>query len=162
MLMDHDVSTIAHVIQLAIAPVFLLTGIGSLLSVMANRLARIIDRSRVVENRWYLMNERERADAGLEFANLSRRAGFTSWAINFGALSALLVCALIAALFLDALLGSNLRWVVGALFVLSMMALSSGIVFFLREVHAATHTLRIGPPSAIGGGKRCAFPPYVG
>jgi hypothetical protein len=147
MLLDHDVTTIAHVIQLAIAPVFLLTGIGSLLSVMANRLARIIDRSRVVENCWNSMNEHERADAGLEFANLSRRAGYTSWAINFGALSALLVCALIAALFLDALLGSNLRWVVGALFVLAMVALSVGIVFFLREVHTATHTLRIGPPS---------------
>ncbi len=150
MLMDQDVSTIAHVIQLAIAPVFLLTGIGSLLSVMANRLARIIDRSRVVESQWNSMNERERADAVPEFANLSRRAGYTSWAINFGALSALLVCALIAALYLDALLGSNLRWVVGALFVLAMMALSVGIVYFLREVHTATHTLRIGPPSRAG------------
>ena len=73
MLADQDVSTIAHVIQLAIAPVFLLTGIGSLLSVMANRLARIIDRSRVVENRWDSMNERDRSNAGLEFDNLSRR-----------------------------------------------------------------------------------------
>jgi hypothetical protein len=146
MLSDQDVSTIAHVIQLAIAPVFLLTGIGSLLSVMANRLARIIDRARVVETHWSKLNAAERTDAKFEFANLSRRAKFTSWAINFCALSALLVCVLIAALFIDALLGSNLRWVVGALFVLSMIALSSGIVFFLREVHAATHTLRIGPP----------------
>jgi hypothetical protein len=147
MLTDQDVTTIAHVIQLAIAPVFLLTGIGSLLSVMANRLARIIDRARVVESNWKTLNENEQADAGLEFSNLSRRAGFTSWAINFCALSALLVCALIAALFMDALLGSNLRWVVGALFVLAMVALSSGIVLFLLEVHTATHTLRIGPPS---------------
>ncbi len=151
MLTNQDVTTIAHVIQLAIAPVFLLTGIGSLLSVMATRLARIIDRSRVVESKWNSMNEHERAEAGPEFANLSRRAGYTSWAINFGALSALLVCALIAALFLDALLGSNLRWVVGALFVLAMMALSVGIVFLLREVHTATHTLRIGPPVTAGG-----------
>ncbi len=151
MLMDPDFSTIAHVIQLAIAPVFLLTGIGSLLSVMATRLARIIDRSRVVEGRWNSMDEQERSDAGLEFANLARRAGYTSWAINFGALSALLVCALIAALFLDALLGSNLRWVVGTLFVLSMVALGIGIMFFLREVHTATHTLRIGPPVTTAG-----------
>jgi hypothetical protein len=147
MLADQDVTTIAHVIQLAIAPVFLLTGIGSLLSVMANRLARIIDRSRTVESAWDALGEAERSGALAEFANLSRRASFTSWAINFCALSALLVCALIAALFMDALLGSNLRWVVGALFVLSMVALSSGIIFFLREVHTATHTLRIGPPS---------------
>lgn len=147
MLSDQEVSTIAHVIQLAIAPVFLLTGIGSLLSVMANRLARIIDRARVVEGAWGGLDEAGRAEARLEFANLSRRAKFTSWAINFCALSALLVCALIAALFIDALMGSNLRWLVGTLFVLSMFALSIGIVSFLREVHTATHTLRIGPPT---------------
>jgi len=146
MLSDQDITTIAHVIQLAIAPVFLLTGIGSLLSVMANRLARIIDRARFVESAWSMLNDGERAEARLEFSNLSHRAKFTSWAINLCALSALLVCTLIAALFIDALVGSNLRWLVGTLFILSMIALSSGIVCFLREVHVATHTLRIGPP----------------
>jgi hypothetical protein len=144
---DQAITTIAHVIQLAIAPVFLLTGIGSLLGVMANRLARIIDRARVVEAAWIGFSEAERATARLEFGNLTHRATCTSWAINLGALAALLVCVLIAALFIDALLGTSLRWLVGALFVLAMIALSSGIVCFLREVHVATHTLRIGPPS---------------
>ena len=144
---DPEITTIAHVIQLAIAPVFLLTGIGSLLAVMANRLGRIIDRARFVENNWSKLGDVERADAGREFSNLSHRAKFTSWAINLCAFAALLVCALIAALFIDALWGTNLRWLVGALFVLSMLALSIGIVCFLREVHVATHTLRIGPPS---------------
>lgn len=147
MLPDQDVTTIAHVIQLAIAPVFMLTGIGSLLSVMANRLARIIDRARLVERSWSTLDEDERVEARLEFFNLSRRAKFTSWAINFCALAALLVCALIAALFIDALLGSNLRWLVGTLFVLAVFALSIGIIYFLREVHTATHTLHIGPAS---------------
>ena len=143
---DMDITTIAHVIQLAIAPVFLLTGIGSLLAVMANRLARFIDRARFVESTWIKLDDTERANAQLEFSSLSHRAIFTSWAINFCAFAALLVCALIAALFIDAIVGINLRWLVGALFILSMFALSSGIVLFLREVHVATHTLRIGPP----------------
>ena len=143
---DQDVTVIAHVIQLAIAPVFLLTGIGSLLAVMANRLGRIIDRSRFVENIWDKLDPQGREDALQEFSSLARRASFTSWAINFCALSALLVCALIATLFIDAIVGVNLRWVVGALFVLAMVVLSSGIICFLREVHHATHTLRIGPP----------------
>lgn len=143
---DLDVTTIAHVIQLAIAPVFLLTGIGSLLGVMANRLARIIDRARFVEAAWSRLESPARDEARLEFSNLAHRATFTSWAINLCALSALLVCALIATLFLDAILGINLRWLVGALFVLAMVVLSSGILCFLREVHVATHTLRIGPP----------------
>jgi hypothetical protein len=143
---DQDITTIAHVIQLAIAPVFLLTGIGSLLAVMANRLARIIDRARFVESGWNKLDPPERAEARVELASLSHRAALSSWAINFCALSALLVCALIAALFIDAFVGTNLRWVVGVLFVVSMFALSAGILCFLREVYVATHTLRIGPP----------------
>jgi hypothetical protein len=146
MLPDQDITTIAHVIQLAIAPVFLLTGIGSLLAVMANRLARIIDRARFVESGWNKLEPPERADARVELASLSQRAALASWAINFCALAALLVCALIAALFIESFVGTNLRWVVGALFVLSMFVLSAGIVCFLREVYVATHTLRIGPP----------------
>ena len=149
MLSDPEITTIAHVIQLAIAPVFLLTGIGSLLAVMANRLGRIIDRARFVESIWSKLEDAARADAGREFSNLSHRAKLTGpcWAINLCAFAALLVCALIATLFIDALLGTNLRWLVGALFVFAMLALSTGMVCFLREVHVATHTLRIGPPS---------------
>ncbi len=164
MLSDPEITTIAHVIQLAIAPVFLLTGIGSLLAVMANRLGRIIDRARFVESIWSKLEDAARADAGREFSNLSHRAklpgpvnaNFTPAklvltgpcrAINLCAFAALLVCALIATLFIDALLGTNLRWLVGALFVFAMLALSTGMVCFLREVHVATHTLRIGPPS---------------
>jgi hypothetical protein len=146
MLPDQDITTIAHVIQLAIAPVFLLTGIGSLLAVMANRLARIIDRARFVESGWNKLDPSERTEARVELASLSQRAALASWAINFCALAALLVCALIAALFIESFVGTNLRWVVGALFVLSMFVLSAGIVCFLREVYVATHTLRIGPP----------------
>jgi hypothetical protein len=143
---DSDFTTIAHVIQLAVAPVFLLTGVGALLAVMMNRLARIIDRARFLEGGWSKLDEVERADARIELSSLWRRAKFTSWAINFCAFSALMVCALIAALFIDAILGTSLRWLVGALFIFSMFSLSLGILSFLREVHLATHTLRIGPP----------------
>ena len=54
--LTQEVSTIAHVIELAIAPVFLITGIGSLLAVMSNRLARIIDRARQIETKWVDLN----------------------------------------------------------------------------------------------------------
>lgn len=143
---DQDLTTIVHVIQLAIAPVFLLTGIGSLLAVMANRLARIIDRARFVEHAWNGMDQAAQDEAKLEFASLKHRVTFTSWAINLCALSALLVCTLIATLFIDAIVGINLRWLVAGLFILAMVILSGGILCFLREVHVATHTLRIGPP----------------
>lgn len=143
----QEISTIAHVIELAIAPVFLITGIGALLAVMSNRLARIIDRARQIEDRWPDLDQEQILHAQAEFNSLARRAKLASFAINFCAFAALTVCLLIAALFVDAFIGKNLRWFVGGLFVLSMFSLSGGIVCFLREVHIAMLSLRIGAPS---------------
>lgn len=144
--LTQEVSTVAHVIELAIAPVFLITGISSLLAVMSNRLARIIDRSRQIEAKWHDLDIIQTADAEAELASLSTRAKLASFSINFCAFAALMVCLLIATLFLDAFIGTNLRWFVGGLFVLSMCTLSGGIVCFLREVHIAMLSLRIGSP----------------
>jgi hypothetical protein len=143
---DLDVELIAHVIQLAVAPVFLLTGVVALLSVMTNRLARVIDRARIVEGFWQTLNEAGRSIYRKELHVLEQRAHLASWAVNFCTCAALLVCTVVATLFLDAFLGTNLKWLVGAFFVLAMLALICGLLFFLREVYLATHTLRIGPP----------------
>jgi hypothetical protein len=142
-----DVEIIAHVVQLAIAPVFLLTGVSALLGVMTARLARVIDRARRIEAGWHQCAVAEQAAAKAELVLLKRRASLSSWAINFCAFAALLVCVVITTLFIDAFLSTNLTWLVGALFVLTMLALISGLVSFLREVYLATHTLRIGPPA---------------
>ena len=146
---SQEVSTIAHVIELAIAPVFLITGIGSLLAVMSNRLARIIDRARQIEDKWPNLKQAQILDAKAEFICLAKRAKLASYAINFCAFATLMVCLLIATLFIDAFSGTNLRWFVGSLFVLSMFSLSGGIVCFLREVHIAMLSLRIGAPVTI-------------
>lgn len=143
---DPTITGIAHVIQLAVAPVFLLTGVGALLSVMTNRLARVIDRARVLEAQFANLNETGRPAATVELGVLAKRAKLASWAINFCTFAALLVCSVVATLFIDAFLGTNLKWLVGALFVIAMVALIGGLVSFLREVYLATHTLRIGPP----------------
>jgi hypothetical protein len=143
---DQGVAVIAHVIQLSVAPVFLLTGVAALLSVMTSRLGRVIDRARVIEERWGENEVPVRPAERAELATLARRARLASWAINLSTSAALLVCTVIAALFIDAFLGPNLKWVVGAFFVASMMALIGGLTCFLREVYIATHTLRIGPP----------------
>jgi hypothetical protein len=141
-----DVEVIAHVVQLAVAPVFLLTGVAALLGVMTNRLARVIDRARLLEARWPQLDEAEQTAARGELRILEKRARLSSWAINFCTGAALLVCAVVATLFIDAFLGANLRWLVGAFFVIAMFALIGGLTSFLREVYLATHTLRIGPP----------------
>lgn len=143
---DPTITGIAHVIQLAVAPVFLLTGVGALLSVMTNRLARVIDRARVLEAQFGGFDQPARAAASAELGVLARRARLASWAINFCTFAALLVCAVVATLFIDNFLGTNLKWLVGVLFVAAMVALIGGLVAFLSEVYLATHTLRIGPP----------------
>ena len=92
---------IVHAIQLAIAPVFLLTGIGAMLGVMANRLARIIDRARALDKMWVELDEAAHMAARAEFSYLERRRHLASWAINFCTGAALLVCLVIVTLFVE-------------------------------------------------------------
>jgi DNA-binding transcriptional ArsR family regulator len=136
---------IAHAIQLAIAPVFLLTGIAALLGVMANRLARVIDRGRALEESWRTFDEHARTLARAELVYLERRRKLASWSINYCTAAALLVCLVIALLFLDEFFAANLRWVEGVLFVLAMLGLIGGLASFLREVYLATHSMSIDP-----------------
>ena len=143
--MPDDTGIIAHAIQLSIAPVFLLTGIAGLLGVMANRLARVIDRARSFEDVWPGLDEALRASVRQESAHLARRFHLASWAINFCTAAALIVCLVIVTLFVEEFFGRNVKWLAGALFVCAMFSLIGGLTCFLREVYLATHTVRIGP-----------------
>jgi Protein of unknown function (DUF2721) len=134
---------IQHAIQLAVAPVFLLSGVAGLLAVMAGRLARIIDRARDLEQKWAMLDERALARGKVEISILERRRSLASWSINFCAGAALLVCTVIVTLFFEEFFGANLKWFAGAQFVSAMIALLAGLSTFLREVYLATHTGRI-------------------
>lgn len=143
--MNEKLDIIAHVIQLAIAPVFLLTGIGALLGVMTQRLARIIDRARSLEDLPASMSaERTKAVQG-ELRSLSRRARLINRAITLSVLSALLVCAVIGGLFITAYYAwtPDLTRAVAFVFGAGMLALIGGLLCFLREVYIATASLRI-------------------
>lgn len=140
---DFSASTVSHAIQLAIAPVFLLTGIAGLLGVMANRLARVIDRARYFEQHWASLDDAARAASRLELRNLERRRHVCSWSINLCTTAALLICLVIVCLFADAFFATSLKWLAGSLFVAAMLAVSAGLVCFLREVYLATHTTTI-------------------
>jgi hypothetical protein len=134
---------VGHAIQLALAPVFLLTGIAGILNVMAGRLARIIDRAR------YLTESPGGAPSATpeslmaELCSLEKRRQFASAAITACTLSALLVCTVIVALFLEVLLQLPLKLVEGVLFTCATVALVVGLAYFLREVRLATQTVRI-------------------
>jgi hypothetical protein len=140
---SQAVPMIQQAIQLAIAPVFLLSGIAALLVVMTNRLARIIDRARYLEQRWAALDERTLAAAQKEIPTLERRRHLASWSINCCTGAALLLCLVIVTLFFEEFFGTDLKWFAGALFVTVMILLIGGLSTFLREVYLATHTGRI-------------------
>ncbi|HEY8067400.1 MAG TPA: DUF2721 domain-containing protein [Burkholderiales bacterium] len=137
-----SIGDIAHVIQLAIAPVFLLTGVGTILAVLSNRLGRAVDRSRVVENLLPGLAGDVLALAQDELALLSRRTQLIYTSIVLAVGCALFVCLLIAVAFIDAFLAVNLAQTLGALFVLAMLALIACLVIFLREIFLAVTSAR--------------------
>src|SRR5262245_9282283 len=113
---------IAHAIQLALAPVFLLTGIAGLLNVMASRLSRIIDRGRrLTETPGSINLPPEQVDA--ELRSLDRRRHYVGVAITACTVSALLVCLVIAMLFMEVLLNLPMKLPEGVLFTGSMLSL---------------------------------------
>jgi hypothetical protein len=142
-----NIGGVAHAIQLALAPVFLLTGIAGLLNVMIGRLARIVDRGRQLTEHPVAAELQSGEALQVEFRALDRRRHFASAAITACTFSALLICMVIAALFVEVLVLMQLKWLVGTLFTASMVALVVGLAYFLREVHLATLTVRI-PASA--------------
>ena len=129
-------------IQLALAPVFLVTGIAGILNVMAGRLARIIDRSRALTERRGAPATPGHDTASEELEQLERRRHLTSIGITACTIAALLVCVVIALLFLEVMLGVPLKWLSGVLFTAAIVALIVGLAFFLREVHWAMRNAR--------------------
>lgn len=140
-----EVTDISHVIQLSIAPVFLLTGVAALLGVLTNRLARVIDRARKLEDLLpHVSGEREK-HVHDELHTLSKRAKLINRAISLATSCALLICLVIVGLFAAAFTSTRIEMYIGWLFVAAMVALIGSLVVFLREIYVATAALRIGP-----------------
>jgi hypothetical protein len=145
MLADPATGAIAHAIQLAVASVFLLTGIAALLGVMTSRLARVIDRGRSLEQQWWNLTVDARAATRMEASNLDRRRRICSRSLNYCTTAALLICLVIVILFAEEFFATNLKWLGSAFFVAAMLALIGGLTCFLLEVHLATHTISFDP-----------------
>jgi hypothetical protein len=141
-----DVARIAHSIQLSVAPVFLLSGIGVLLGVLTSRLARVVDRARPLEERHELADPAAAAELRHRLRWLAKRARLMNTAITLSTISALLVAIVVAMLFSSAFIQFTLAVPVAALFIGAMVSLVGALVAFLLEVRIATLTLRIGPP----------------
>ena len=133
-----QVSSISGVIQLAVAPVFLLAGISGALMVMSNRLGRIVDRGRFLKDKKASASEEEQAAIRAELNRLDIRASWTNWAITLATSCALLICLVIVFLFLGAVFGIELNNFIAFLFVVAMLCLSAAFILFFREIRMST------------------------
>jgi Protein of unknown function (DUF2721) len=137
-------NSIGQVIQIAVAPVFLLSGVGVMLSVFTGRLSRIVDRARVLEERLGFAGGRHESEVQSELDTLSRRSRVIDRAISLGICAGMLVCMVIVALFVGDLFAIDLSVAIAVLFVLAMLAFIGAFTCFLREVLIATKNLRVG------------------
>lgn len=138
-----SVTAVAQVIQLAVAPVFMLAGIGAFLNACTGRLARIIDRARRIEP-LILESRGAEHDRYLgEIRVLDRRMGLVSWAIFVSVLAAMLICAVVVLLFAAGLANAHFGTAIALLFIASMIATGSGFALFLVETRLASRAVRI-------------------
>ncbi len=129
---------IAHIIQLCVAPVFLLAGIGAILNVLAGRLARIVDRARELRQKI----DKDKYD-WKEIELLQKRARTINLSLSFCTFAATLVCVLITALFLFHFSGVDAEEIVAGLFISTMCSLAVGLILFEVEVYYAIKWLRV-------------------
>lgn len=144
---DALLQDITHTIQLSVAPVFLLTALGTTLAVLTNRLTRIVDRARRVELRLREEAPPKRDTSVRELRMLAGRVRLVHWAITAGTTAALLVCLLIAVAFVGYLLEARVATAMAVLFIAAMAAYVVALVFFLREVFIAIATMRFQLPA---------------
>jgi NADH:ubiquinone oxidoreductase subunit 3 (subunit A) len=142
---EPHVPEIAGVIQLAVAPVFMLTAVGTIIAALNIRLGRAVDRRRDLEERLSRMSADEAPFAREELAVIARRIRFVYLAILFAVVSGLFICLLIAGAFLGAFVRADLSYTLGAMFVFAVLALVCGLLFFLREIFLAVSTPRHVP-----------------
>lgn len=141
--LNLSVTTVADVVRIAVAPVFLLSGIASFVNVCTSRLSRIVDRSRDLEPKLLASRGAEHDRWLGELRVLDQRMRLVSWAISLSVLSAVLICTVVVLLF-----GANLMRVhVGAaiawLFIGSMVAIGVGFAIFLVETRVGSRAVRV-------------------
>lgn len=135
--MENHVTSITHVIQLAVAPVFLMTAIATLISALNMRLGRIVDRERALRSLGPVSERADEEDRRSEFALLARRCHLAYMAILSAVVAGLFICLVVALAFVGVLLVVDLAQVLAVLFVLAMVSLITCLTIFIREIYIA-------------------------
>ena len=142
MVNPENVIDVTRLIQLAVAPVFLLTAVGTIIGVLSNRLGRVVDRSRTLEDRLRQLQPAGQKAARQELDVLSRRVRLVYGSIVLSVICALFVGLLIAVAFVDAFIAIDLSRFIGLLFIAAMLAFILSLLVFLREIFLAVSSAR--------------------
>jgi hypothetical protein len=140
----NSVTQLIPVLQIAIGPVILISGVGLLLLSMTNRLGRAIDRSRILSQELRETQagaHRERIVAQIKI--LSRRADLIRQSITLASVSVLLAAVLIIALFFIALFGLNAAWVIVLIFIGCMISLIGSLIAFIKDINQSLEALKL-------------------
>jgi hypothetical protein len=140
--MDSHVFDITRVIQLAIAPVFLLSAIATIINVLITRLSRAVDRRRTLEEHLSIYQDEHLQQAISELRMLQQRITLTLWSVTLAVLAALLICLLVATAFAAAYVSLDLSRPVAMLFIAALIALTGCLLLFLREISVAAFSAR--------------------
>jgi hypothetical protein len=150
MLSSLQTVDIAHLIQVALTPIFLISAIGVTLNVLTSRLARIVDRARLMEERLIGLPAGEAGKLHEQLRVMAGRARWINAAIALITVSALFIALVVVMLFVNAFLRWDLSTFIACMFILSMTAFAAALLSFLIEVRIATATLQIGIEQAAG------------
>ena len=142
MVNPDNIVDVTRLIQLAVAPVFLLTAVGTIIGVLSNRLGRAVDRSRTLEDRLRQLQPEGQKAARAELDLLSRRVRLVYGSIVLSVICALFVGLLIAVAFVDAFIAVDMSKFIGLLFIAAMIAFISSLLVFLREIFLAVSSAR--------------------
>jgi len=137
-----NVIDVTRLIQLAVAPVFLLTAVGTIIGVLSIRLGRAVDRSRTLEERLRQLQPEGQKAVRAELGLLDRRVRLVYGSIVLAVLCALFVGLLIAVAFVDAFIDIDLSKFIGLLFIAAMLAFILSLLVFLREIFLAVTSVR--------------------
>ena len=137
------VESVAHTIQLSVAPVFLLTALGTFMAVLSSRLVRIVDRARILGDRLPTATGTSLVRFREELQTLGRRRRLVNFAITAAVTSALLVCTIIGSLFVGSILDVRVSGLAAVLFVAAMLAFITALLLFLREIMMAVASVKI-------------------
>lgn len=138
-----SLAELVPILQTAIGPALLISGVGLLLLTMTNRLGRVVDRARLLVQQLPDSPAELRPRRLAQLPILWQRARQIRLAIAFASTSALLAAVLVVVLFVSALLRVEDAWLISALFILCMGTLIASLLVFLRDINRSLNALKV-------------------